>query len=255
MKEKIRQQEWIIIIGLLGFVYVGICVSCFRYSASPIEIANFIAVSLTLFVLVRYTFDTNIIANANQIAQLTPSVSHGFAVKENESSIDDYDYLETDILLTMVNNSLYDVKVRVFLDVKIGDKILQYNDENVAKAYHGDCYWFIGSKSSFRGHFTFGASMLRDNSIDPQVLNPEDEHPEGKIQFILRYCSYHDFTNNEYKSLEFRYDFCIILRYSPNNDDFWEARLIPAVYEADELVADSYDNRNSTGSIRRKTHS
>lgn len=240
---KMKKHKWLIVICIFIFVIVIGCLILLLIGMISGETANYIALSLTLAVLGKYTFDTNRIANANQIAQLTPSVSHSFAVKENESSIDDYDYLETDILLTMINNSFYDVKVRVSLDIKIGDKILQYNDENVAKAYHGDCYWFIGTKSSFMGHFTFGASMLRYNGIDPQVLIPENEHPEGKIQFILRYYSYQNFTDNEYQSFEFRYDYCIILGNRPNNDDFWVAKLIPAVYEADVLVKKSDENK------------
>ncbi len=257
MKKKTEQQEWIIIVGLLGFVYVGICVSCFRYGASPIEIANFVAVSLTLFVLIRYTFDTNRIANANYIAQFTPCVSHSFHVvkpkKVTVNKIDEsnyFEYLDTEVYLSLVNHSLYDVKIRVFLDIIVEGRKISYIDNNTTQAYQGDRYWYVGAKSTYTGHFTFGDTLLMSNGLDPVICDLKYEEKSEKVMFILYYKTQHSFNDEEYESMKFIYNFrAFRVENAMTGSEEETVSLVPVAYAASQIVSiacekEQYTTRN-----------
>ena len=245
MKEKIGQHEWIIIVGLLVIIYVGICVSCFRYGASPIDIANFVAVSLTLFVLIRYTFDTNRIANANQIAQFTPCVSHSFNVIQHNDifveTTDDgshFEILDTEIYLSLVNYSLYDVKIRVFLDVIVEGKKISFIDDNTTQAYQGDRYWYIGAKSTYTGHFTFGDTLLMLNGLDPIICDLKYDEKSEKVMFILYYKTQHSFNNEEYESMKFIYNFRAFRADNAiTGSEEMTISLVPVAYAANQIVS------------------
>lgn len=190
MKDKIGKHEWFTIIGLLVFVYISLCASCFREGASKIEIANFIAVSLTLFVLVKYAYDTNRIANIEYRISYTPIVTHEIRAEYGDLLSEGQGCglkQEIEAYFKLGNLSHFDVEILVWVDIFVDDKRIEYFDDATNKAYQGITPWVLCTLGVFEGHFTFGDGLLEKNNIDSIIHYYNVKDDKKRIFFKVSY--------------------------------------------------------------------
>lgn len=234
MKNNTNLKKWVITLGCLAFIALVFFACYFKEGSSSIERAEFIVTTISLVVLLIYVIDTNRIAYTGRIAQLSPIISHQLAVQKRVLNIEDYNEVETEIFLELSNHSIYDARLEVHLEITVDGRVLKHPVHDVVEAYGGIRHWFVGAKNAYKGHFTFGASYLEYNDVEPVSMESFDRDcfTKSKVQFKLSYKAFNNFFEEGIQSMDFMYDFRVV-ECEQNNDREWQVMLVPAVYKVE----------------------
>jgi hypothetical protein len=147
---------WFIFLAILVLIGVAIIKAIFEILFSYSDII----LSITALILVWYTYETHVIAEANEENQKyfrKPTINYRIYRH-------DTDKLET--MLGIENSSNHPVAVRLNCNFKIdGEALSEFTD------YSGGTYWNLQYKEGKTGHFSFLTLLLNKGTLSIEVFN------------------------------------------------------------------------------------
>lgn len=181
---------WFIIIAIL----ISIFIFFFRrfplyfyltfWGVDYFKLGNLIVLSITLIVIMIYTYDTNRIANIQQKIYFTPQVVHEVSATEKRNNV-------FDIGFDLFNLSHFYVKAYAIIELKCFNKELIINNS----VYYGKRPWNIPPNSRIHGHFKLDNNLLKQADMTASNLRKQKNNPKAlTLKVNIECTSTHDIS-------------------------------------------------------------